>query len=147
MPRPWLFRNEKGRPEDRPLFWMQGKAPYAEIASFDFLATRRRANSPAAAAPNSNTMGGAGTSVPPVEPPVDPPLDEDELEDEDEELLLEEEAPEDVPPNEDEVLPPKLDEPPLEDEDPEDEELEDEEPLEPELPDEPLEPLLPPEPP
>lgn len=26
----------------------------------------------AAAAPNSSTIGGAGTGVPPVEPPVDP---------------------------------------------------------------------------
>ena len=94
---------------------MQCSAPYAAIASFDFLAARRRAKRPAAAAPKSNTIGGAGTSVPPVEPPVEPPLeddDEDELDDEDEELLLDD-APEEVlPPNDDDVLPPKLDEPP-----------------------------------
>jgi hypothetical protein len=34
------------------------------------LAILRRATSAAAAAPNSSTIGGAGTSVPPVEPGV-----------------------------------------------------------------------------
>lgn len=92
----------------------------------DFLAARRRAKRPAAAAPKSRTIGGAGTSVPPVDPPLDPPLDDEDDElDEDEELLLEEDE-----------LAPKLDDPP------------DEEPVEEELvEDEPLEPLLPPEPP
>ena len=83
------------------------------------MAARRRANRPAAAAPNSNTIGGAGTSWPPLELLVEPPLEE-ELEEDDE--LLDEELldPEDV-------LPPKLED----------------EPLDPELPEEPVEPLLP----
>jgi|JI10StandDraft_1071094.scaffolds.fasta_scaffold568919_2 hypothetical protein len=148
---------KKGRLREPPFQQIQGSTPYAAIVSLDFLAARRRANRPAAAAPKSRTIGGAGTSVPPVEPPVDPPLDEDdELEDE-EELLLDEDAPEDVPPNEEDVLPPKLDEPPEDEDEPEEDELDDDEPLlepelpdeplEPELPEEPLEPLLPPEPP
>jgi hypothetical protein len=170
MPTPFGFRNEKGRLPRTALLIEQDAAPYAAILSFDFFATRRRANRPAAAAPNSKTIGGAGTSVPPVDPP-DPPLDEELDEDEDDELLLEEVdaplEPEDVPPKDDEVLPPlppkleelpddELDEDELDDEDellepelpdePLDPELP-EEPLEPELPEDPLEPLLPPEPP
>ena len=47
---------------------------------------RRRANRPAAAAPNSKTIGGAGTSVPPVLLELPPLEDEDELELDDEEL-------------------------------------------------------------
>jgi hypothetical protein len=41
------------------------------------LPSRLRATSAAAAAPNSRTIGGAGTGVPPVEPvlPVDPWLE------------------------------------------------------------------------
>jgi hypothetical protein len=166
MPSRSRFRNEKGRPEDRPWTGCNAAPPYAAIATFDFLAARRRANRPAAAAPKSNTIGGAGTSVPPVEPPVEPPFEppeDDEEPDDDEELLLDDddeplEPDEVLPPNEDDVLPPlppKLDEPfdeePSDDEPPDDEpdddELDeeelDEEPLEPELPDEPLEPELP----
>ena len=58
-------------------------------------AKRRRATSATAPAPNSKTIGGAGTSVPPVL--VDPPELLDELEEEllddeevDEELLVDE---------------------------------------------------------
>ena len=69
------------------------------------LPRRLRATRVAAAAPNSRTIGGAGTWVPPVEP-EEPPLDEElelllELE-LDEELLLDEE-----------LEPPKLLEPPV----------------------------------
>lgn len=116
------------------------------MVTFAFFAARRRAIRPAAAAPKSITIGGAGTSVPPLEL-LEPP-DELEDEDEDEELLEELLEPEEVlPPNEDEVDPPKLDElldEELDDELDEDDPPELEEPLEPELPDEPL---LPPEPP
>ncbi|WP_200866591.1 hypothetical protein [Sphingobium sp. C100] len=83
-------------------------------------AKRRRAISATAAAPNRRTIGGAGTSVPPVL--LDPPLellDEELLE---EELLEEEELP---------VLP-KLDDPP--EEELPDDELEEEDEL---LPDDP----------
>ena len=71
---------------------------------------RRRANNAAAAAPNSKTIGGAGTSVPPFDPPVLPPeLEEDELE-----LLLEELELEELPEEPvDVLLPPKLEEPPV----------------------------------
>jgi hypothetical protein len=158
-----LPRNEKGRLPRTALSITRCAHPYAAILSLFFLATRRRTKRPATAAPKSNTIGGAGTSVPPVEPP-EPPLDEEELDEDDEELLLDEDdaplEPEEVPPKDDEVLPPlppKLDEPPEdepdEDELDEDELDDDEEPLEPELPDEPLDPeepldpLLPPEPP
>ena len=152
-------QRKRAAPPNRPLK-TRCAHPYAAILSLVFLAARRRATRPAAAAPKSNTIGGAGTSVPPVDPP-DPPLDEDELEDDDELLLDEDDAPlepDEVPPKDDEVLPPlppKLDEPPedeldedeLDDEDEPLEPLEPDEPLEPELPDEPLDPLLPPEPP
>ena len=81
-------------------------------------AKRRRATSATAAAPNSRTIGGAGTSVPPVL--LEPPLDDELLDD----ALLDDVEEDELP-----VLP-KLDDPP------EDEELPDEELLE--------EPLLPP---
>jgi len=71
------------------------------LAGFDFLAARRRAIRPAAAAPNSRTIGGAGTSVPPLEPP-DPPED-DELVDV-------------LPPKLEELVEDELDEYPPEDE-------------------------------
>ncbi|MCI4589926.1 hypothetical protein MOK15_07455 [Sphingobium sp. BYY-5] len=73
-------------------------------------AKRRRATSATAAAPKSRTIGGAGTSVPPVL--VDPPLELLEL-------LLDEALLLDV---EEEELPvlPKLDDPPDEDELPDD---------------------------
>ncbi|AUW58360.1 hypothetical protein C1T17_09835 [Sphingobium sp. SCG-1] len=38
-------------------------------SGWPFFAKRRRATSAAAAAPNNSTIGGAGTSVPPVLPP------------------------------------------------------------------------------
>lgn len=79
---------------------------------------RRRPTTVAAAAPNRISIGGAGTSVPPVVVDVEPPEDVlEELEPEVDELV------------EDEVLPPEL---PELDED----ELEDEEPLLDELLDE-----------
>ena len=62
-------------------------------------------------APNSIAIGGAGTSVPPVEPPT--PLDDEELE-------------EVTPSEEDEVLITKPDEPP--DDELDDDELDDDEP-------------------
>ena len=117
------------------------------------LASFLRATKAAAAAPNSRTIGGAGTSVggvPPEElPPVDPPLDV--------ELLVEEEVEDDPPVEVDEppllpveppllpVDPPKLDDPPEE----EDELDEEDELLEPPLLllDPPLPPELPVEPP
>jgi hypothetical protein len=165
MPSHRAPRNEKGRLPRTALYVNKMLPPYAAILSFDFLAMRRRAKRPAAAAPKSNTIGGAGTSWPPLEP-LEPPLDDElEEEDEDEELLLDEDdeplEPDEVPPKLELVevlppLPPKLDEEP-EDEELDDDELDDEdEPLEPELPEEPLEPeepldpedpLLPPEPP
>ena len=116
MPTPFRFRNEKGRLPRTALLKTRCAHPYAAILSFDFLAARRRAIRPAAAAPKSMTIGGAGTSVPPVDPPVDPPLDDEEDEDElldDEELLVD---PDEVPPNEDDVLPPELEEEPVDDE-------------------------------
>ena len=88
MPFAHGFRNEKGRPEGRP-FLIASKTDYAALSAFAFLAARLRATSPAAAAPNSITIGGAGTSVPPVEPsspPFDPPLELD-VDDEDDELV------------------------------------------------------------
>lgn len=66
---------------------------------------RRRATRAAAAAPNSRTIGGAGTGVPPVDEDELPPedeLEEEELELDELELLL------DVLPEE-----PKLLEPPV----------------------------------
>jgi hypothetical protein len=68
--------------------------------------SRLRATSAAAAAPNSSTMGGAGTGagVPPFDPELPPLDDEDELELDDEEEL-----------DEDELLDPPL-APELEDE-------------------------------
>lgn len=78
-----------------------------------FLAKRRRLNTPAAAAPNSSSIGGAGTSVPPVEVLVlEPPelvddeveelveLDDDTLPEVDELVELDEET---LPDEEDEV--------------------------------------------
>lgn len=115
MPRRLRFRNEKGRPPRTAPLKTRCAHPYAAILSFDFLAARRRAIRPAAAAPKSITIGGAGTSVPPVEPP-DPPLDDELDEDElldDEELLVD---PDEVPPNDDDVLPPELDDDPVDDE-------------------------------
>ena len=129
-------------------------------AELPFLPNFLRANKAAAPAPNNRIIGGAGTSVPPVEPPELPPLEEllDELElllDEDPlEPLLVELPDEPLEPVLDEV-PPKLEEPllPPNEDDPDDPELEPEElpelleepddplePLEPEEPDEPLEP-------
>jgi hypothetical protein len=56
-----------------------------------FFALRRRAKRPAAAAPKSRTIGGAGTSVPPVLLEL-PPLDDDWSDElELEELLLDDE--------------------------------------------------------
>lgn len=78
------------------------------MLAFAFFAARRRAIRPAAAAPNSMTIGGAGTSVPPLEPPsppFDPPL-ELEVDEEDDELVeldVDDDVLDDV-----EVLPPKL---------------------------------------
>ena len=105
MPFAHGFRNEKGRPEDRP-FPNPSKTDYAALFAFAFFAARLRAISPAAAAPNSITIGGAGTSVPPVEPPsppFDPPLELDEEDDELVELDVDDDVLDDV-----EVLPPKL---------------------------------------
>jgi hypothetical protein len=68
MPFAHRFRNEKGPREDYP-FPDLSKSGHAALFAFAFLAARLRAISPAAAAPNSMTIGGAGTSVPPVEPP------------------------------------------------------------------------------
>jgi len=108
MPFAHGFRNEKGRSEDRP-FRNLAKTDYAALFALAFLAARLRAISPAAAAPNSITMGGAGTSVPPVEvpgSPFDPPLELDVDEEVEElvELEVEDDVLDDV-----EVLPPKLD--------------------------------------
>jgi hypothetical protein len=86
--------------------------------AFVLVASRLRATSAAAAAPNSRTIGGAGTGVPPVELPVEPPL----LLELDDVLLL---VDEDVDELDD---PPKLDDPPVAPEEVLDE------PLEPELP-------------
>ncbi len=110
MPTPLRFRNEKGRlPRTAPLK-TRCAHPYAAILSFDFLAARRRAIRPAAAAPKSITIGGAGTSVPPVEPPgwPDPPLEVDEEVEEDVEELVELDVDDEVL-DEVDVLPPKLD--------------------------------------
>ncbi len=132
MPRALWFRNEKGACEGRRIF----ARSYPLLLVFLF-ATRRRTMRPATPAPNSNTMGGAGTSVPPVEPPTPP--DDEELEDEDVDVEVLEWAPDEVgpdeamPPEVDEVLVTKPEEPPDDELDDEldDEELDDEE--EPEL--------------
>ena len=51
----------------------------ASAVSGSRFASRRRATRAAAAAPNSRTIGGAGTGTPPVEVDVEPPLEVDEL--------------------------------------------------------------------
>jgi hypothetical protein len=68
MPFAHRFRNEKGHLESCT-FSNLPKRDYAALFAFAFLAARLRAISPAAAAPKRMTIGGAGTSVPPVEPP------------------------------------------------------------------------------
>jgi hypothetical protein len=61
-----------------------------------------RATRAAAAAPNNSTIGGAGTSWPPLDP-LEPPLDDDELE-----LLEELELLDELELLEELLLPPKL---------------------------------------
>jgi len=87
--------SQRKRAARGPPFTIADNGVQAALAAFAFLAARRRAIRPAAAAPNSMTIGGAGTSVPPLDPP-DPPYDD--------ELLL------DDPLEPDDVFPPKLEE-------------------------------------
>ena len=60
-----LAAQKKGRRNGRPFPYCPQKRVGCDQAVF--LARRRRLNTPAAAAPNSSSIGGAGTSVPPVE--------------------------------------------------------------------------------
>lgn len=85
-------------------------------------ASRLRATSAAAAAPNSNIIGGAGTGAgePPLEPVLPPELPDDELLDDDE-LELDDEPP--SPPPVELVLDEPFDEKPPVDDQPSPDEL------------------------